>query len=142
MTNKVFLDYDQAELDRQYNQRAWVANADEHIRRYATMSDAVRARLGEPEVIASGAAASETLDLYRAHRNPAPLVMFLHGGAWQRLSKREHAFAAETFVRAGAHFAAVDFAAVPAVTLADLVDQVRRAVAFLHRHAERRAAEQ
>ena len=54
MNNKVFLDYDQAELDRQYNQRAWVPNADEYIRRYATMSDAVRARLGEPESIAYG----------------------------------------------------------------------------------------
>jgi len=98
MTNKVFLDYDQAELDRQYNQRAWVTNADEHIRRYATMSEAVRARLGAPETIAYGAAATETLDFYRAARAPAPLAMFLHGGAWQRLSKRESGFAAEAFV--------------------------------------------
>jgi arylformamidase len=137
MTDKVFLGYDQAELDRQYNQRAWVANADEHIRRYATLSEAVRARLGEPEVIAYGPTATETLDLYRAARIPAPLVIFLHGGAWQRLSKRESAFAAETFVRAGAHFGALDFAAVPAVRLADLVEQVRRAVTFGYRNAER-----
>jgi len=137
MTNKVFLDYDQAELDRQYNQRAWVTNADEHIRRYATMSEAVRARLGAPETIAYGAAATETLDFYRAARAPAPLAMFLHGGAWQRLSKRESGFAAEAFVRAGAHFAALDFTAVPAVSLADLVDQVRRAVVFVYRNAER-----
>src|SRR5215468_9425849 len=120
MTDKIFLDYDQVELDRQYNQRAWVTNADELIGRYATMSDAVRARLGEPESIAYGVTPIETFDLYRASRASAPILVFLHGGAWQRLSKREHAFAAETFVRAGAHFAAVDFAAVPAVTLVDL----------------------
>jgi arylformamidase len=137
MTDRVFLDYDQAALDRQYNQRAWVANADELIHRYTVMSEAVRARLGEPENIAYGAALSETLDLYRAARAPAPLLVFVHGGAWQRLSKRESAFAAETFVRAGAHFAAVDFAAVPAARLADLVNQVRRALAFLYRSAER-----
>jgi arylformamidase len=137
MTDKVFLDYDQAGLDRQYNQRAWVANADELIHRYTVMSEAVRARLGEPENIAYGAALTETLDLYRAARAPAPLLVFLHGGAWQRLSKRESAFAAATFVRAGAHFAAVDFAAVPAARLAELVDQVRRALAFLYRSAER-----
>jgi arylformamidase len=136
MTNKVFLDYDQAELDRQYNQRAWVTNADEYIRRYASVSDAVRARLGEPEVIAYGAAATETLDLYRTARAPAPLLIFVHGGAWQRLRKRESAFAAEAFVRAGAHFAALDFAAVPAVSLAHLVDQVRRAVVFVYCNAE------
>jgi arylformamidase len=137
MTGKVFLDYDQAALDRQYNQRAWVANADELIGRYATRSDAVRARLGEPESIAYGVTPIETFDLYRASRAPAPLLVFLHGGAWQRLNKREHAFAAKTFVRAGAHFAAVDFAAVPAVTLADLVGQVRGAIAFVYCNAER-----
>ena len=137
MTDKIFLDYDQAALDRQYNQRAWVANADELIRHYVIASEAVRARLGEPENVAYGAAPTETFDLYRAARAPAPLLVFLHGGAWQRLSKRESAFAAETFVRAGAHFAALDFAAVPAARLADLVDQVRRAVAFIHRDATR-----
>jgi arylformamidase len=137
MTDKVFLDYDQAELDRQYNQRAWVANADEYIRRYATMSEAARARLGEPESVAYGAAAAETFDLYRTARTPAPLAIFLHGGAWQRLSKRESAFAAEAFVRAGAHFAALDFAAVPAARLVGLVDQVRNAVAFIYREAQR-----
>src|SRR5262249_28964015 len=137
MNDKVFLDYDQAALDRQYNQRAWVTNADELIQRYVTMSEAVRARLGEPENIAYGSDATETLDFYRTAGSPASLVIFVHGGAWQRLSKRESAFAAEAFVRAGAHFAALDFAAVPAVGLADLVDQVRRAVAFVHRDAER-----
>jgi arylformamidase len=141
MADKVFLDYDQSALNRQYDQRAWVPNADELIRRYVTASDAVRARLGEPESLAYGAAPVETVDLYRAARAPAPVVVFLHGGAWQRLSKRESAFAAETFVRAGAHFAAVDFAALPAATLADLVDQVRRAVAFLYRNAERLGVE-
>jgi arylformamidase len=137
MSQKVFLDYDQAALDRQYDQRVWVPNAVELIGRYASASDAVRARLGEPEGLAYGAAPTETIDLYRAARVPAPLLIFVHGGAWQRLSKRESGYPAETFVRAGAHFAAVDFAAVPAATLAHLVDQVRRAVAFLYRNAER-----
>jgi len=137
MTRKVFLDYDQAELDRQYNQRAWVTNADEYIRRYATMSDAVRARIGEPESIAYGATSIENLDLYRSDRESAPVLIFVHGGAWQRLSKRESAFAAETFVRAGAHFAALAFAAVPAASLADLVDQVRRAIVFVYRNTAR-----
>jgi arylformamidase len=133
----LFLHYDQAALDRQYDQRAWVPNADELIRRCATASDVVRERLGEPEAIPYGTTSVEILDLYRADRVRAPLLAFFHGGAWQRLSKRESAFAAETFVRAGAHFAAVDFAAVPAATLSNLVAQVRRAIAFLYRNAER-----
>jgi arylformamidase len=136
MGERIFLDYDLAALNRQYDQRAWVPNADELLRRYVAGSDAVRARLGEPETIAYGAASTETLDFYRAARAPAPLLVFFHGGAWQRLSKRESAFAAEAFVRAGAHFAAADFAALPAATLAELVDQARRAVARVYRDAD------
>ena len=45
---KVFLDYDQAGLDAQYEQRTFVPHADAIIQRYVTASDAVRQRLGMP----------------------------------------------------------------------------------------------
>jgi arylformamidase len=61
--------------------------------------------------------------------------VFIHGGAWRLLSARDSAFPAETFVRAGAHYVALDFALLPAVALDQMVDQVRSAVAWLHRYA-------
>jgi arylformamidase len=132
----VFLNYDQAELDRQFDQRAWAPNAGEVIRRYGENSDSVRVRLGEPEAYAYGRSAFETLDLYRCQMAIAPLHVFIHGGAWRLLSKRESAFPAELFVRAGAHFAALDFAPLPSVTLTEMARQVRRAIAWCFRHAE------
>jgi arylformamidase len=133
----VFLDYDQAELDRQYDQRAWAPNAVEVVRRYTENSDRVRARLGEPDVFAYGPTAAETLDLYRCPKDNAPIHVFIHGGAWRLLGKRDSAFAAEAFVRAGAHFIALDFALLPSVTLAEMVAQVRRGVAWIHQNAAR-----
>jgi hypothetical protein len=41
----VFLHYTQAEFDRQYDQRAWAANATELVRRYGETSARVRERL-------------------------------------------------------------------------------------------------
>jgi len=134
-TIPVFLHYDQAELDRQYDQRAWAPNAVEIIRRYTTDSESVRARLGEPEVFAYGTSPAETLDLYRTGLSNAPVQAFVHGGAWRTLGKRDSAFAAETFVSAGAHFVALDFALLPQVTLPEMVAQVRRAIAWLYRNA-------
>jgi arylformamidase len=131
----VFLNYEQAELDRQYDQRAWAANAVEVIRRYGTASDAVRVRLGEPQSFAYGPSDAETLDLYRAGQSHAPLHVFIHGGAWRLLSKRESAFAAPLFFDHGAHFAALDFGLVPAVTLTDMAAQVCRALAWLYTNA-------
>ncbi len=132
---RVFRDYEQAELDRQYDQRAWAPNAAEVIRRYSENSDTVRARLGEPQSCAYGNSDAETLDLYRCAEPNAPLGVFIHGGAWRLLGKRESAFPAEAFVNAGAHFAALDFALLPLVTLAEMASQVRGAIAWLYRNA-------
>ena len=136
MKRTVFRDYDQAELDRQYDQRAWAPNAIELINRYGADSGAVRKRLGEPETYDYGDTRAESLDLFRAHRAPAPIHVFIHGGAWRLLSARESAFAAETFVRAGAHYVALDFAMLPVVALDQMVDQVRSAITWLYRRAD------
>ena len=133
----VFLNYDQSALDRQYDQRAWAPNAVEVIRRYTENSAQVRARIGEPDVFAYGPSTAETLDVYRCSTANAPIHVFIHGGAWRQLGKRDSAFAAETFVRAGAHFVALDFALLPSVTLAGMVAQVRRGVAWIHQNAAR-----
>jgi arylformamidase len=102
----VFLGYDQEQLDRQYDQRVWAPNAADVIRRYAENSDRVRARLGEPLAFAYGPSPAETLDLYKTPAANAPIRVFIHGGAWRSLSKRDSAFAAETFVRRLEHIKA------------------------------------
>jgi arylformamidase len=137
MRTKAFLDYDQAELDRQYDQRAWAPNAIEVINRYAADSEVVRRRLGEPETHPYGEGRAATLDLFRAHRPHAPIHVFIHGGAWRTLGKRDSAFAAETFVRAGAHFVALGFELLPVATLDEMVQQVRSAIAWIFRNADR-----
>ena len=135
MTQPVFLDYDQAALDRQYDQRAWAPNAVTVIARYAADSAAARDRLGAPQVLRYGASSPETLDLYRAGGPAAPIHVFVHGGAWTRMNARDSAAPAPLFIGAGAHFAALDFALLPSVELTEMVTQVRRAVAWLYRHA-------
>jgi arylformamidase len=135
MRAKVFRDYDQAELDRQYDQRAWAANAVALINGYSIYSEAVRGRLGVPQACAYGDGRAETLDIFRGQRANAPIHVFIHGGAWRALSKRDSVFAAENFVRAGAHFAALDFDVLPYVTLEQMVGQVKSAIAWIYRNA-------
>src|SRR5579872_3115987 len=106
----VFRDYDQVELDAAYSQVVYAPNAHQIIDRYLAMSDWTRSRLGEPERLAYGPGEIETLDLYRAKRRDAPVLVFLHGGGWRSHVARDFAFAAETFVAAGVHFVAPDFA--------------------------------
>src|SRR5262249_32186955 len=98
MAPPIFLDYDQAALDRQYDQRAWAPNAATVIARYAADSEAARARLGSPLVLRYGDSPPESLDLYRTGAPNAPVLVFVHGGAWTRMSARDSAAAAPMVV--------------------------------------------
>jgi arylformamidase len=132
---KVFLDYDQGALDRAYDQAQWAANMPQVLKRRALASDAARGRIGGPQTFAYGVTPIETLDLYPTSRPNAPIVVFLHGGAWRGGQARDAGYAAETFVRAGAHYAVPEFATVMQVGLDGMVAQVRRAVAWLAKNA-------
>jgi arylformamidase len=136
---RVWLDLDQAELDAAYDQTVWAPNREELLKRYAERSEAVRARLGAPRRYAYGPSPVEGLDVYPTSRAGAPINIFIHGGAWRAGLARNYAFAAELFVRAGAHFVVPDFASVQDVdgSLLPMADQVRAAVVWVYRNAHR-----
>jgi arylformamidase len=129
----VFLDYDQAELDAAYDQAAYAPNREQLIERRIGESTTARRRIGEPERVAYGPGEIEWLDIYRSGRGPAPIFVFIHGGAWRSGCSKDFAVPAEMFLRAGAHYVVPDFAWVQDVSgnLMVLADQVRRAVAWV-----------
>jgi len=135
----VFLDYDQAALDAAYDQAAYAPNREQLIERRIAASANVRRRIGEPERIAYGTAEIERLDIYRAGHGPAPVFVFIHGGAWRSGRSKDFAGPAEMFLAAGAHYVVPDFAWVQDVggSLMVLADQVRRAVAWVFRNTAR-----
>jgi arylformamidase len=101
-------------------------------------SDRVRARLGAPKRLAYGAAEIEKLDLFATGRPNAPISIFIHGGAWRARPVKDYAFLAEMVVRAGGHWIGLDFDGVEATkgNLLPMADQVRRAVAWVHKNAK------
>src|SRR4029077_11327587 len=105
----VWLDMDQAELDAAYDQIKYAPNLPQIVKRYATNSEAVRARLGAPRRYAYGPTPIEGLDVYATKRANAPINIFLHGGAWRGGLAKDFGFSAELFVHAGAHYVVPDF---------------------------------
>src|SRR3989442_7177726 len=95
---KVWLDMDQAELDGAYDQSVYAPNLQQIVKRYASNSEAVRARLGAPRRYAYGTTPVEGLDVYVTKRPSAPVNIFIHGGAWRVGLAKDYAFAAELFV--------------------------------------------
>ena len=134
---KVWLDLDQQALDDAYNQAAYAPNRDQVLARFASSSELVRRRLGPPTRLSYGPSAVEGLDLFKTKKSNAPVAVFIHGGAWRMGEAKNYAFPAETFVRAGAHYAALDFVNVTQTggDLMPMAEQVRRAIAWLWHHA-------
>jgi len=77
------------------------------------------------------------LDVFRARSPNAPVVVFIHGGAWRGGLARDYAFPAENFVHAGAHFVVLDFINVIEAggNLMPMIEQVRRAIAWTAKNA-------
>ena len=70
-----------------------------------------------------GESPDEILGIFPANAEGAPVVVYVHGGAWTRWHKDHNRFQALPFVAAGATFVPVNFALVPDVTLDELVRQ-------------------
>jgi arylformamidase len=134
----VWLGLDQKALDDAYDQSVWATNGKQLLDRYAALSDDVRTRLGMPQRFSYGPTPVEALDVYRA-RDGAPIQIFIHGGAWRSGTAKDWAFAADMFVHRGAHFVVPDFVSVidAGGKLSAMADQVRSAIAWTYRNAER-----
>jgi arylformamidase len=64
-----------------------------------------------------------------------PLLIFIHGGYWQELSKADSLFAAPDCINAGIAFAAIEYTLAPQASVADIVQECRAAVANLRANA-------
>ena len=133
----VWLDMDQQALDEAYDQSVYAFNREGIFERGREAVASALARIGPPRRVAYGPAEIEKIDIYRTARADAPTLIFIHGGAWSTSSASNHTQSAEMVIKAGAHFVAVDFSSVNDTggDLTTLVDQCRRAVAFIHRNA-------
>ncbi len=136
MTHKVFRGYDQEELDRQLNLRArWPEHA-EYFARWAEDSAAARRRLGGHIDLAYGTSAGQRLDLFVPERRAgSPLLAFIHGGYWQSLDKSDFSYLAPPYLEQGIAFASLNYDLAPHVGVAEILRQIRCALAWLYRNA-------
>ncbi len=133
----VWLDMDQKELDDAYDQAVYAPNQAKVQTRRDVSTARAREALGNPQRLKYGAPDIEGLDLFRTKAPNAPVVVYIHGGAWRRGVSADNHTPAEMFVNAGAHYLAADFSNIDdhKGDLLPMVDQVRRAVAWTWKNA-------
>ena len=121
--------------DEQYNNRARIPGHPAILKHWADASAAALVRHPDWVELAYGPAPRERLDVFPARSPGAPVLVYLHGGYWRALDKRDHSFVAPALVDAGAMVVLPDYSLCPQVTVEHIVLQTVRALTWVQRHA-------
>lgn len=127
-------------VERGYNNRAAVADHPRWFARYAELSAAAMFRFGPQRDLRYGPGPKETLDLFVPSTPAKATLVFIHGGYWRALDKADFSFVALPFVARGIATAVINYDLCPDVSIATIVDECRRAVAWVARDAAARGA--
>jgi arylformamidase len=127
-------------VERGYNNRAAVPDHPAWFAKWAGLAAAARAELHPRLDLRYGSGPRETLDLFVPAGRARGTLVFVHGGYWRALDKADHSFVATPFVAQGLAVAVINYDLCPAVTIATIVAECRRAVAWIGREGARHGA--
>src|SRR5699024_10492951 len=118
-------------------QSDWAPNIKQILQRYDVRSEWARDQLPEPERYSYNPDDPDdevmAFDLFRASDDkPAPVMVFIHGGAWKAGNASSYHFPAPLFVDNGISYIALDFDTVEEVGLDGMITQIRQAIAWIH----------
>ncbi|MBY0558799.1 nuclear transport factor 2 family protein [Hyphomicrobium sp.] len=132
-----FFHYDDTGLEKQYALRMYRPDFDTDIwPSWVKRANDYRAIAPCRLDLEYGSLPRERLDFFSAQGGKdAPVVVYFHGGYWQRGSKDYYSFLAEPFVKNGISIAIVNYDLCPSVQIKEISEQARRAVAWVWRNA-------
>lgn len=124
-----------ARREKEYSPSSCITASAPILAAYAERSREAERRFTCRKNLRWGEKPEETCDFFPAASAAAPLLLFIHGGYWQELSKNESLFAAPDCVSNGIAYAAIDYSLAPHARLETIVGQCRRATAWLYHQA-------
>jgi arylformamidase len=132
------------DYEAEYNVRAGVPEHPEIFAGWARDAEDYRAELLKRDRaelgLSYGDTPRQTLDLFQPEAGgPAPLAIFLHGGYWRSLDPSYFSHMARGLNGRGVAVAVAGYDLCPIVTIAAIVEQIRRACLFLWQRLGRRA---
>jgi arylformamidase len=140
-------------LNAQYNNRARVPDFAAYLSQWERDSqlarDSLRCDLDVPFLdaaskrdVQSAGLIEPTLDVFPGAHEDAPVLLFIHGGWWRALDKRDVSFIAPPFSSAGVTVVIPNYNLCPTVGIDTIAAQVAQALAWTHRHFAKRTGKQ
>jgi arylformamidase len=128
------------DYEAEYNNRVRVAGSAEIVARWTAASLTARHDLSPYLELAYGPGERHRYDLFEARRrgHSTPLVVYVHGGYWQRGDRKDYSFLAPPLVAAGADVAIPSYTLAPDLDVAGIVGELRTCMVVLWRRLGRR----
>jgi arylformamidase len=117
-----------AQIDAQYGPQQWVPDPAAEAAHFANRSLDARASLRPTLDVRYGPTLDETLDIFAAGRDDAPVFVFLHGGYWRANTSKEFSCVALGLQPLGITTVVVNYSLCPKVTVDEITRQARSAV--------------
>ena len=134
---KIYRDFDsQAQIDAQYNPSIALADPTAPAKHFAAQAQKARNTLKCHLDIPFGPTVHETLDVFPADTQGAPVFVFIHGGYWRALSSKDFSGVALGLQASGVTTVVVNYALCPFVTIDEITRQARAAVAWTLRNIQ------
>jgi arylformamidase len=131
------------DIETEYSPRVTVPDHAEIFARWAREAENYRADMlesGRAELgLAYGDTPRQFIDLFKpSAAETAPLAIFIHGGYWRAMDPSYHSHMARGLNERGFAVAIAGYDLCPIVTIADIIEQMRRACLFLWQRFNRR----
>ncbi len=130
----IYKQYDQAALDRQYNNRLQVPDYLFYLQRWESLSRQTEKKYTSSKDIYYGELPGERLDIYPSSLPQSKTLIYIHGGYWQRLDKSDFQFIAEAFRPYNFTTVILTYPLAPAVSLDQIISSCRKAIQWLHQN--------
>ena len=126
----IYMGYDRAALDAQYNNRARIPEYVDYFDRWLAWSAETRTALPGARDVPYGDLPVETLDIFPAEQPGAPILIMIHGGYWYSLDKHHDSFVAEGCRPHGVATVVINYGLAPDYRMDEIVRQNRAAAAW------------
>ena len=125
------------EFEQQYNLREGRPDYEVTvIPDWIERSETARNNLNATLDIRYGDGEKQKLDVFHCGKPGAPTLLYFHGGYWQRGDKSVYSFLADPFNSSGVNVVIVGYDLCPSVTLTQISEQAREAIAWVWRKAD------
>lgn len=129
----IYKKYNQQELDLQYNNRFHVPDFENYLQRWEKLSSDAGRKYGVIRGITYGDKAREYLDIFPSPNPLSKVLVFIHGGYWQRFDKSLFHFIAGSFTCYDITVVLINYPLAPDASMDQIVNSCSEAISWINK---------